>query len=185
MPRTESDKVHISALNIFFACSRIALSSFGAPLFWARRELIERQRWLTEREFTDLLAIGQILPGANVLNLLVMFGHRSAGWKGAVAAIAGFFGWPFFIVIGLGVLYQTYAALPLVQPALIGMSAVAAGMLLGSSVKMAAVLPRHWRPWLCGTLAFVGVGILRWPLLMVLGVLAPYAIWAAWKEKDR
>ena len=183
MSTTESDAVHISASNIFFACSRIALSSFGAPLFWARRELIERRRWLTESQFTDLLAIGQILPGANVLNLLVMFGHRYAGWKGALAAMAGFMGWPFFIVIGLGMTYERFATAALVRPSLIGMSAVAAGLLLGSSVKMAAVLPRHWRPWACALLAFVGVGVLRWPLLMVLGVLAPYAIWAAWQEK--
>ena len=81
-----------------------------------------------------------------MLNLLVMFGHRCAGWKGALAAIAGFMGWPFFIVIGLGMTYERFATVSLVRPALIGMSAVAAGMLLGSSVKMAAVLPRHWRP---------------------------------------
>ena len=109
MPTTESDALHISASSIFLACSRIALSSFGAPLFWARRELIERRRWLTESQFTDLLAIGQILPGANVLNLLVMFGHRCAGWKGALAAKAGFMGWPFFIVIGLGMTYERFA----------------------------------------------------------------------------
>ena len=109
MPTTESDALHISASSIFLACSRIALSSFGAPLFWDRRELIERRRWLTESQFTDLLAMGQILPGANVLNLLVMFGHRCAGWKGALAAMAGFMGWPFFIVIGLGMTYERFA----------------------------------------------------------------------------
>jgi chromate transporter len=184
MQSTEPQAVSVSASAIFLACSRITLSSFGGPLFWTRRELVERRRWLSEKEFTDLLAIAQLLPGANVLNLLVMFAHRCAGWKGAVAAVAAFLGWPFFIVIGLGMLYQRYEALPLVQPALIGMSAVAAGLLLGSGVKMASVLPRHWRPWLCGALAFIGVGVLRWPLLAVLGVLAPYAIWAAWKEKD-
>ena len=184
MQQPELHGLKVGAPVIFLACSRIALSSFGGPLFWARRELVERQRWLTEQEFTDLLAIGQLLPGANVLNLIVMVGHRFAGWTGAMAAVAGFLGWPFFIVIGLGMLQQRYAALPLVQHALIGMSAVAAGLLLGSGVKMAAVLPRHWRPWFFGVLAFIGVGVLRWPLLAVLGALAPYAIWAAWRERD-
>lgn len=153
-------------------------------MFWARRELVERQRWLTEQEFTDFLALGQLLPGPNVLNLLVMAGYRFAGWTGAVAAVAGFLGWPCLIVIALGVLHQRYGALPLVQHALTGMSAVAAGLLFASGVKMAAVLPRHWRPWLCGVLGFIGVGVLRWPLLAVLGALAPFAIVAAWKEKD-
>lgn len=184
MQSSSSDKVNISSLDVFLACSRIALSSFGGPLFWARHELVVRRRWLTESDFTGLLAIGQILPGANVLNLLVMFGHRNGGWKGAVAAVVGFMGWPFFIVIGLASVFQHFAALPLLQAALNGMSAVAAGLLLGSGIKMAAVLPLHWRPWLCCVLAFVGVGILRWPLLAVLGALAPYAIWSAWRERE-
>jgi hypothetical protein len=46
------------------------------------------------------------------------------------------------------------------------------------------VLPRGWRPWLFGALAFVGVGVMRWPLLWVMGALAPWAVFAAWKELE-
>ena len=81
-------------------------------------------------------------------------------------------------------LHQRYGALPLVQQALTGMAAVSAGLLLASVVKMTTVLPRHWRPWLFAGLAFVGVGVVRWPLLIVMGALAPWAIAAAWKGKD-
>jgi len=61
---------------------------------------------------------------------------------------------------------------------------VAVGLLLATVVKMATVLPRQWRPWLFGMLAFVGVGVVRWPLLIVMGALTPWAIAAAWKGKD-
>src|SRR5438477_641747 len=77
-----------------------------------------------------------------------------------------------------------HGTLPLVQPALTGMAAVSAGLLLASVVKMTTVLPRHWRPWLFVGLAFIGVGVVRRPLLVVLGVLAPWAIIMAWKGKD-
>ena len=87
-------------------------------------------------------------------------------------------------MIAMGVLHQRYGALPLVQQALTGLSAVAVGLLLASVLKMATVLPREWRPWLFGVLAFVGVGVVRWPLLIVMGALAPWAIAAAWKGKD-
>jgi chromate transporter len=115
----------------------------------------------------------------------VIVGYRFAGWTGAAAAVAGFVGWPCLVVIGMGVLYQEYgAALPQVQRALAGMSIVAAGLLLAAVLKLAMVLPRHWRPWLFGILAFMGVGVMRWPLLWVMGVLAPLAVAAAWKAKD-
>jgi chromate transporter len=184
MKQAESHGPHVSVLALFLTFSRITLSGFGGVPFWARRVLVERQRWLTEQEFVDLLALGQLLPGPNVLNLTVMVGYRFAGWAGAAAAVAGFLGWPCLVVIAMGVLHQRYGDLPLVQQALTGLSAVAVGLLLATVVKMAMVLPRQWRPWLFGMLAFVGVGVVRWPLLVVMGALTPWAIAAAWKGKD-
>jgi len=184
MDQTESHKPRVSRFELFLTLSRVSLSSFGGAIFWARRELVERQRWLTEREFVDLLTLGQLLPGPNVLNLTVMVGYRFAGWTGAAAAAAGFLGWPCLVVIGMGILYQQYGALPQVQRALAGMSIVAAGLLLATVIKLAMVLPRRWRPWLFGMLAFVGVGVMRWPLLWVMGALAPWAVFAAWKEQE-
>jgi chromate transporter len=182
MDEEELHKAQVSRFALFLAFSRISLTSFGGAIFWARRELVERQRWLTEREFVDVFTLGQLLPGPNVLNLTVIVGHRFAGWTGAAAAVAGFLGWPCLIIVGMGMLYQHYGALPQVQQALTGMSSVAAGLLFATVVKLATVLPRGWRPWLFGALAFVGVGVLRWPLLWVMGALAPWAVFAAWKE---
>ena len=182
MNPTESRTPSVSRFALFVAFSRISVSSFGGAMFWARRELVERQRWLTNREFVELLALGQILPGPNVLNLTVMVGYRFGGWTGAAVSIAGFLGWPCLMVAGMGVLYQWYGALPLVQRAVGGMSLVAAGLLLSNAVKLAVVLPRRWSPWLFGLMAFLGVGVLRWPLLWVVGGLAPWALFVAWRE---
>ena len=183
MEQSESPKPRVSRFALFVTFSRISLSSFGGALFWARRGLVERQRWLTEREFVELLSLGQLLPGPNVLNLTVMVGYRFAGWTGAAVSVAGYLGWPCLVVIGMGVLYQHYGDLPYVQQALAGMSKVAAGLLLATVIKLATALPRRWRPCLFGMLAFAGVGIMRWPLLWVMGALAPWAVLAAWKEK--
>lgn len=180
----QTELPHVSRLALFLTFSRVTLSSFGGALFWSRRALVERQRWLTEREFVDLLALGQLLPGPNVLNLTVMVGYRFAGWTGAAVSVAGYLGWPCLVVIGMGVLYQQYGALPQVQQALGGMSKVAAGLLLATVIKLAMVLPRAWRPWLFGVLAFTSVGVLRWPLLWVIGALAPFAVAVAWKDKQ-
>jgi chromate transporter len=184
MKESNPSQRQVGCLALFLAFSRISLSSFGGALFWARRGLVERHRWLTDKEFVELLTVGQILPGPNVLNLTVMVGYRFAGWTGALAAAVGFVGWPCAVVIGLGLLYQQFGGAPQIQRALAGMSIVAAGLLFSIAVRLARVLPRRWRPWLFCLLAFAGVGIMRWPLLWVVVVLAPCAVFAAWKEEN-
>ena len=184
MPQTESNEARVSRYELFLTFSRITLSSFGGAMFWVRRSLVERERWLTERQFVELLALAQLLPGPLGLNLMVLVGYRFGGWTGAAAAVSGFLLWPCLLIIGMGVLYQHYGALPEVQRALAGMSIVAAALLFATFVKMAKVLPARCQPWLFAVLAFVGVGVLRWPLFWVMGALAPLALFANWKEKE-
>jgi chromate transporter len=174
----------IGRIELFLAFSQLALSGFGGVLPWAHRTLVERKGWLTQREFIETLALGQLLPGPNIGNMAVMIGYRFAGYSGAAAAFAGLVAGPFLLMVAAGMLYQSYGALPLVQQALSGMSAVAAGLVLATGVKMTGSLKRHWRPWMFTALALAGVGALRWPLLAVVGALAPFAIAAAWGERD-
>jgi len=143
-PRAERRR--IGPLQIFLTFSRIALSGFGGTLFWSRYVLVERARLLTEQEYVEKLAVGQLLPGPNVLNLAFMIGKEFGGYAGAGAAVLGLVGGPFLIVIGMGVLYGIYGGLPLVQQTLAGMSAVTAGLLCANGLKMISVLPRRWRP---------------------------------------
>jgi len=172
---------HVTPSDLFYAFAHLTLHSFGGALFWSRRMLIEKKRWLSEQEFVEMLALAQLMPGANGVNLAVMVGYRFAGWKGAVAAMSGFLGAPILIIIGIGVAYQHFGAVPLVKQALVGMSSVAVGLLLATAAKLAKVLQWRWRPWVFVVLAFAAVGIMRWPLLLVVGALAPFAIAAAWR----
>lgn len=178
-----ANRLNIGPLDLFLTFSQLALSGFGGVLPWAHRTLVERKAWLTQREFIETLALGQLLPGPNIGNMAVIIGYRFAGYAGAAAAFAGLVGGPFLLMIAAGLLYQNYGALPMVQQALSGMSAVAAGLVLATGLKMGGSLKRHWRPWLFTALALLGVGALRWPLLAVVGALAPFAIAAAWRDQ--
>lgn len=182
MNQVNSPALRVTPFALFVTFSQITLSAFGGAIYWTRRALVERRRWITDKEFVELLTLGQLLPGPNVLNLTVMVGYRFGGWRGAAASVVGYLGWPFLVVIGMGYLYQRYGSLPFVSQALSGMSKVAPGLLLATVIKLAVVLPRRWRPWLFAAAAFVGVGVLRWPLFWVILGLAPLGVMAAWRE---
>ena len=169
--------------EIFLTFARIGLSGFGGVLFWMRRVLIQEKRWVTDAELLEGLAIGQILPGPNVYNLSFMVGYRFAGARGAFAAVGGLLAGPVVILVCLGLLYRIFSGVTVVHSALAGMAAVAAGLLLSSAVGMAIALPRRFAPWVFMVAAFVAVGVLRWPLLYVIGGLAPIAVGVAWRRQ--
>ena len=91
---------------LFVAFSRLSVMGFGGVLPIAHRELVERLRWLTPEVFTELLSVGQVLPGPNVVNLSLMVGDRYFGLRGALAALAGMLLAPTASVLTLAARYQ-------------------------------------------------------------------------------
>jgi chromate transporter len=111
-----------------------------------------------------------------------MFGYRSAGIGGSATALAGMIALPMAIVLGLGVAWHEFGALPPVRRALTGMSAVVAGLILATAVKMSRAIPRHAVPISLSVVAFLGVGLMRFPLIGVIALVGPIGILLALRE---
>lgn len=171
-----------SLFELFRVFNRLALHGFGGVLPWAQRVLVEERRWLTREEFVEMLAFAQLAPGPNVCNLAIMFGDRHFGWRGALVALAAMLAVPGALVLALAIVHGQLAQIPWVQRAVAGMAAVAAGLLIATAVKLARTQPARWL--VLGALAFLGVGLLRWPFVTVLAVLVPLAIVLGWRASD-
>jgi chromate transporter len=169
--------------TLFGAFTLLALQGFGGVLAVAQRVLVEERRWLSEAEFLEVLAVGQVLPGPNICNVSLMVGDRFFGWRGAFAALAGMMTVPLLIVLVLTVLYTQHAMNPAVAGALKGMGAVSAGLIIGTGLKLAVGLrssPMGVPVCIAlGAIGFIAVALLRWPLVWVLLVLGAIACtWA-------
>ena len=91
MPDSEfSDR---SPWAVFLVFLRLGLTSFGGPvahLGYFREELVVRRRWLSERNYADLVALCQFLPGPASSQVGMALGLARAGYPGALAAWLGF-----------------------------------------------------------------------------------------------
>ena len=165
--------------ELFLGYLKIGLFGFGGVAAWARRVIVEERRWLTEREYAEVLGLGQVLPGPNVGNAAVMIGRRFHGLPGALLATSGIYCAPLLILIGLCLLYDRYGQLPQVAPAMAGIAAGAAGMVIGTACKMAGKL--KLAPEAIGILllAAFGAAWLRVPLPVIVLALAPLSIAAS------
>lgn len=170
------EAVKPSLAQLFGGFLEIALSGFGGVLAWAHRTLVERRDWLSEREFAELLALSQMLPGGNIINLSIFVGNRFHGLRGVVVALTGLMVAPFCLVLVLNAVLDGPGVSQFSQPALRGAGPVVAGLTLAAGLKMARAY-RWSMPDVCfSTLTLVAVAWLQLPLLLVLGVLAPLSV---------
>ena len=171
-------------MALFRAFTILALQGFGGVLAVAQRELVEKHGWLTKAEFVEFLAIAQVLPGPNVVNISLMIGDRFFGLRGAVAAVAGMFTLPCVIVLSLAAVSEQLLAHPAMAGALRGMGAVAAGLILATGLKLLGSLRDNaMGKAMCLLLAgatVIAVGMLRWPLIWVVLGLGSVGMLLAW-----
>jgi chromate transporter len=158
---------------------------FGGVAPVARHVLVEDRKWLSDKDYASVLGLGQILPGANVVNASVMIGERFHGLFGSLIALSGLMAMPMIILIGLATLYEHFSAFPAVQAAIAGMAAAAAGLVVGTALKMARRLKPTRSAVIFGLLAFLCVGLLRAQLIPSIIVLGPLSIAAVAWEKRR
>ncbi|HEY6256352.1 MAG TPA: chromate transporter [Xanthobacteraceae bacterium] len=172
-------------IELFVAFSLISLYGFGGVLYWSRRMMVDERKWMTAESFNEAYALCNFLPGPNIVNFSVVFGRQVGGTVGALVALLGLLGPPFLLVTLLGLIYAHTSDIAALQRILAGLAAAAAGLTISTGLKMAAPLFRQ-RPGFAQGLAivaFLAVGILRWPIYWVLGVLIPCGIASAWWQR--
>lgn len=89
----QNNKEDRNPLTVFLIFLRLGLTSFGGPiahLGYFRDEFVSRRKWLSERSYADLVALCQFLPGPASSQVGLALGLSRAGYRGAMAAWAGF-----------------------------------------------------------------------------------------------
>ncbi|MBA4742970.1 MAG: chromate transporter [Azoarcus sp.] len=161
-----------SLTELFVTFTLLALQGFGGVLAVAHRTLVDHKRWLSREEFVELLSLSQLLPGANIVNMSLIVGDRSFGWRGALAALSGMMLVPLVVMLSLVAVYNQFADQSAVAGALRGMAAVAAGLTIGMGLRLAASLRGNPLGWALaaalGLATFVLIAIIRAPLVWVV-----------------
>lgn len=170
-----------SRRGLFLGFLIVGMQGFGGVMPFARRMLVEQRRWLSERDFIEVLSLSQFLPGPNIVNVSIIVGSRFRGPSGSLAAALGLMLMPFLIVLALAVLYAQFAAIDAVRGATNGVSAAATGLVIAMGIKMAHPLKGVLWQIAMAALAFAAIALLRVPLLWALAVLAPASIAIGWR----
>lgn len=79
-------------LQMFWTFVKIGLFSFGggyAILAMIQQEVVLKNQWLTQSQFTDVVAISQMTPGPIAINAATFIGYQQGGVFGALLCTFG------------------------------------------------------------------------------------------------
>ncbi|MGH4052403.1 MAG: chromate transporter [Clostridium sp.] len=118
-------------IKIFLSFLKIGAFSFGggyAMLPIIQREIVDNNKWITAKEFIDIIGISQMTPGPIAINSATFVGFKVSGILGSVAATFGVVSFSFLLVsianhyiLKFKESYIMKAALAGMRPAMIGL----------------------------------------------------------------
>jgi chromate transporter len=118
---------------------RLGTFGFGGPIALAgymQRDLVERRRWISKRDYLEGLALAQLAPGPLAAQLAIYLGWLRARILGATLVAAAFILPSFLMVLAISAAYVRYGGLPWMQSAFYGIGAAVIAIIARSAVKL-------------------------------------------------
>jgi chromate transporter len=176
---TASPPAPVPFRTAFLYWLRLGFISFGGPtgqIAIMHTDLVERQRWISEKRFLHALNYCMLLPGPEATQLAVYIGwlmHRT--WGGIVAGVL-------FILPSLGLLialtwvYMVYGDAPIATGFLYGIKPAVTAIVLFAAWRIGSRALRNAWLWLVAAAAFIAIFVfsLPFPLIVLSAALLGY-----------
>lgn len=175
-----------SLLAIGLVFARISSTSFGGGQIAAiRREVVRRNRWLSDSEFLELLSVAQITPGANPVNMAVLIGARLGEAAGSAVALLCATVPGFVILMAIALLAFAGAHNVALGGGLRGAAAAAVGLTLANAMEM--TLPKLSSLLEITFVAAVAMAVIfvHLSLVLTLGIFVPLSLLAVRANRAR
>lgn len=118
---------------------KLGTIGFGGPVAlvgYMHRDLVEKNKWITEEDYREGLALAQLAPGPLAAQLSIYLGYVHYRIWGATLAGIAFVMPSFLMVLGLGYAYIQAGGLSWMQAVFYGIGAAVIGIIAISSYKL-------------------------------------------------
>lgn len=163
---------------------RLGTTSFGGSMLPLMEDaVVQRRRWLTTEQFTEGVALAELVPGPVALKVAAYVGHHARGLSGAAAAVVAFALPPFVLVLLASTFFfQTHQRLPL-GSILTFVSPVVVGLLLATSWRLGRRNLARPSGWMTTALTILALAAGWSPLAILWGWGVLHVAWSALRER--
>ena len=125
--------------NLFLVFFKVGLFSFGggyAILPLMQHEVVDVNKWISFKEFMDIVAVSQITPGPISINLATHVGYRIGETLGSTIATTSVV-LPSIIIVSLIVIFlKRFSKLPVVQRIFKSLRVTIVGLILAAGIAL-------------------------------------------------
>ena len=126
-------------LQLFLIFLKVGLFSFGGGytmVVFYEREFVEKHKWISSDEFSDLLAIVESTPGPIAINGATYIGYRIAGFLGSLVSTVATCIPSVVIIFLISLFFDEFLKFEVVQNAFKGIQAGVSLLILIAGIKM-------------------------------------------------
>ena len=132
-------------LNLFLTFFRIGLFTFGggyAMIPLIQREAVEKNKWVSDDDILEVIAIAESTPGPIAINSATFIGYKVAGVWGSFFATLGVVLPSFIIILLISFVLREFADIKAVQYAFNGIRAGVLALVIKAWWTMVKKLPK-------------------------------------------
>ena len=121
---------------IFFKIGAFTIGGGYAMIPIIQEEIVNKNKWIKEEEFLDILAIAQSSPGPIALNTSIYVGHILGGVKGALICALGTVLPSFLIILLVATVFFQYRNNPSIERMFLGVRAAVVALIASAVYKL-------------------------------------------------
>ncbi|MBP5177124.1 MAG: chromate transporter [Clostridia bacterium] len=129
---------------VFF---KIGLFTFGggyAMISVISHEVVEKRKYITEEEFSDVVAIAESTPGPIAINSSTYIGYRVGGVAGSILASLSVCLPSFIIIYVISLFFAKFLEIGLVEKAFKGIQCGVAVLIISAAFKLLKNVKKNW-----------------------------------------
>lgn len=120
----------------FFKIGAFTLGGGFAMIPLMKVEMVDRQKWIKQEEFLDIIAVTQSAPGAVAINSSIYIGYKLAGFLGSVLATLGTVLPSFLIILFVALFYSDMKSNTYVKKAFCGIYPAIVVLILAAAANL-------------------------------------------------
>ena len=163
----EGQDIHVQLVATFGGMSLVLFGGGYVFIPFIQEVIVTGKGWLTNREFTDAIAIGQVTPGPIMISAAFV-GYKLKGILGAILATIGIFAPTAALVVVVARFAERLKSSNIFNRAIKGVRLVVIGMIAVAAVKLGEGAHMGWQSAVIFSAVLIGLQLLKLQVIYII-----------------